>query len=362
MVRITHQIRVRIRQREDSTTQSTTKLKNFDDEALKEEEAVMDELEVLLKIGGTEVRVKCEKDATGKKLFDYVRDRYGLDRVKMVCKGKKILESDAVAGIPGKVIVMGTSRANVAEVETKQSDPTLRGFAAEDDREQRRKRETSTKHQDAEYKFCRFKASTWDAEELLKSLAQDVSPLMIEFHWTVGTLEEMTDVDRYAAKKKAENKDCSLLGYNENMGKAIYLRLRDDQGNFRQKDELIQILLHELCHCDFGVHNAAFFALYANVRSAYFKIHPRSSLGKVRTLADDPRSDADVVQTELISQAGNSAMAAGERASAALVAGAIDRVVPAPPDSSSEASIPSRDVLRHAAEKRQSSQQKKDSS
>ena len=59
-------------------------------------------------------------------------------------------------------------------------------------------------------------------------------------------------------QKEAEGGGGCLLGYNENGGARIFVRLRCQDGSFRDKDELMKTLLHELCHNVFGPHGAPF--------------------------------------------------------------------------------------------------------
>mmetsp|Transcript_15746 Transcript_15746/g.19241 ORF Transcript_15746/g.19241 Transcript_15746/m.19241 type:complete len:274 (-) Transcript_15746:1523-2344(-) len=224
-------------------------------------------------------------------------------------------------------MALGTSAAAVHEVQSKTSDPTLRGFDSEAAREEKRRQYTTNSfEQNAQYKFCKFKTIQrftsphyFEAEKLLKSLAQEVSFLLVKHKWVVGSLNEM-DPENDALFKKKE-KDCSLLGYNENAGKCIYLLLRTPDGAFRERDSLIQTLLHELCHNEVGPHNAAFFALYARLRSQYLTSKQnKTEKSRFVTLEDDTRSTEQVVADELRSESDNAAISQSERTSAAAVA------------------------------------------
>ena len=82
----------------------------------------------------------------------------------------------------------------------------------------------------------------------------------------VGRLEEMDPDDRLAAVTEKQRGGC-LLGYNQNGGQVIYLRLRQNERGqhsiaFRPYTELIDTLLHELCHNLSGPHNLVFWRLF----------------------------------------------------------------------------------------------------
>lgn len=64
------------------------------------------------------------------------------------------------------------------------------------------------------------------------------------------------------------------MGYNENYGARIYIRLRtDDLKRFRPYRELINTLLHELAHNVFGPHGTEFWTLFSSVKMTYLQCH-----------------------------------------------------------------------------------------
>ena len=69
--------------------------------------------------------------------------------------------------------------------------------------------------------------------------------------------------DQIMKKKQQEG---VFVRIQRNMGARIYVKLRQDDGSFNDRDALMKTLLHELCHNVVGPHNAVFFALYADVR------------------------------------------------------------------------------------------------
>lgn len=297
---------------------------------------------------GVEISTTLSSKDTAQKLFDYVVEEEGLDAstVKILGrKGKRVRPDELIESLDtsSRLIVMGSSRATVEAVASARSDPCLRSMDAEDERERRRRiRTESVATQDNTYKFCRFVVVErfvggatgphhFEALRLLHRLASDVNFLLQRYQWTVGALVEMDPTDdRLLKKKEAEGDGACLLGYNENAGSRIYVRLRADGGGFREYDDLAQTLLHELCHNAVGPHNAAFFALYADLRKAYLDrtsvAQPTSS---VHTLSSTRLADTKGrVEGELAREAANAAISPAERASAALVSSSLDSLLP----------------------------------
>ena len=87
----------------------------------------------------------------------------------------------------------------------------------------------------------------------------------------VGKLTEMDPDDRLAAVESKKRGGC-LLGYNENAGSCIFIRLRNpDGGNrFRPYTQLIDTLVHELAHNVAGPHETAFWCPIAPLPPSSF--------------------------------------------------------------------------------------------
>ena len=290
---------------------------------------------VTLSVSGADRRVKITENATAALLFDAVAGALDASTVKLLHKGKRLTRDDPLT--PGmRVLCLGTTTRQKQAIAAQRSDPTIRGFKAEAQREAARRGATEDLAQHPEYKFCRIEAvkrfdgrsgpHRFEAEKLLRSMASEVSEIMISHSWTVGGLIEMDPRDDQIMKKKQQEGGC-LLGYNENMGARIYVKLRQDDGSFNDRDALMKTLLHELCHNVVGPHNAVFFALYADVRAEHLAL-TRKATGRHRTLAD--ASTKETVARELASEAGNGALQGGERASAAFVANAVSMLPDAP--------------------------------
>jgi len=295
---------------------------------------------VTLSVSGADQRINITENATAALLFDAVAGALDASTVKLLHKGRRLARDDALT--PGmRVLCLGTTTQQKLSIAAQRSDPTIRGFKAEAQREAARRGAVDELQQHPEYKFCRIEAvkrfdgrtgpHRFEAEKLLKSMASEVSEIMVSHAWTVGGLLEMDPRDDQIMKKKQQEGGC-LLGYNENMGARIYVKLRQDDGSFNDRDALMKTLLHELCHNVVGPHNAVFFALYADVRAEHLAL-TRKATGRHRTLAD--ASAKEVVARELASEAGNGALQGGERASAAFIANAVaalpDAPVVAPP-------------------------------
>ncbi|TQS38509.1 hypothetical protein Golomagni_00985 [Golovinomyces magnicellulatus] len=94
---------------------------------------------------------------------------------------------------------------------------------------------------------------------LLKKVAYLVKPIMKARKWKIGTLAEFLPSEQ------------KLLGINMNHGERICLRLRYaiDQNNFLPFEQIIDVMLHELCHNVHGPHNTQFHALWDQLRTEY---------------------------------------------------------------------------------------------
>lgn len=94
---------------------------------------------------------------------------------------------------------------------------------------------------------------------ILKRVASVVKPIMRVREWRVGTLAEFYP------------QDANLLGLNTNHGEKIHLRLRypGDHSQFMPFENIVDTMLHELCHIVHGPHNQAFHALWDKLRDEH---------------------------------------------------------------------------------------------
>lgn len=98
-----------------------------------------------------------------------------------------------------------------------------------------------------------------EALHMLRKIGSMVKPIMRQRQWHVGTLAEFYP------------DQTNLLGLNINMGQKIQLRLRypGDRNQFLPIDQVLDTMLHELCHNVIGPHNQQFHALWDQLRDEH---------------------------------------------------------------------------------------------
>ncbi|PQE22678.1 hypothetical protein CJF31_00001601 [Rutstroemia sp. NJR-2017a BVV2] len=98
-----------------------------------------------------------------------------------------------------------------------------------------------------------------EALHTLRKISSLVKPIMRARSWRVGTLAEFYP------------DQTNLLGINENRGQKICLRLRypGDQNQFLPLEQVVDTMLHELCHNEIGPHNQQFHAMWDQLRKEY---------------------------------------------------------------------------------------------
>ncbi|EGD82602.1 hypothetical protein PTSG_03256 [Salpingoeca rosetta] len=118
------------------------------------------------------------------------------------------------------------------------------------------------------------------ALDLLKRLAADpnIYAIMKKHNWRVGILKEFAPSLETGIVGVT---DSCLLGYNQNKGQVIALRLRtDDFEGFRHYHVIIQTLLHELAHMVHSKHDRKFWDLFRQLRKEYDELHWTKSGGR----------------------------------------------------------------------------------
>ncbi|KAL2455503.1 zinc ion binding [Forsythia ovata] len=107
-----------------------------------------------------------------------------------------------------------------------------------------------------EIKALKRKPNEEEARKILERVAKQVQPIMHKHNWRVKLLSEFCP------------KNSALLGLNVGSGIHVKLRLRrpnrDDQ--FYPFNEILDTMLHELCHNVHGPHNASFYKLWDEIR------------------------------------------------------------------------------------------------
>ncbi|CAI8597919.1 unnamed protein product [Vicia faba] len=170
------------------------------------------------------------------------------------------------------ILMMGVSTNEVDEV-LKNAEANLR-IAGFDDEEKRLKQKishgprVSLKLPQGPYIFCEFRTleipglklnpPPSEALKRMHMLAADpgIVAIMNKHRWRVGIMTEMAPIGYVGVSPKC------ILGFNENHGDEISLRLRtDDFKGFRKYESIKKTLLHELAHMIYSEHDANFYAL-----------------------------------------------------------------------------------------------------
>ncbi|KAG9148816.1 hypothetical protein Leryth_024720 [Lithospermum erythrorhizon] len=107
-----------------------------------------------------------------------------------------------------------------------------------------------------EIKALKRKPKEEEAKKILQNIAKQVQPIMRKHSWRVKILSEFCP------------KNPRLLGLNVGAGIHVKLRLRrvnrDDE--FLHYDEILDTMLHELCHNAHAPHNSSFYKLWDEIR------------------------------------------------------------------------------------------------
>ncbi|TVY44583.1 DNA-dependent metalloprotease [Lachnellula occidentalis] len=109
-----------------------------------------------------------------------------------------------------------------------------------------------------------------EALQKLKKIASLVKPIIRARNWRVGVLAEFYPDDK------------NLLGINQNRGQKICLRLRypGDKDQFIPHEQVVDTMLHELAHNEIGPHNAAFHALWDQLRKEFDALMSKGYTGE----------------------------------------------------------------------------------
>ncbi|ESQ29872.1 hypothetical protein EUTSA_v100115890mg, partial [Eutrema salsugineum] len=107
-----------------------------------------------------------------------------------------------------------------------------------------------------EIKALKKKPREDEARNILDKVAKQVQPIMVRRKWRVKLLSEFCP------------KNPRLLGVNVNRGVQVKLRLRkvNHEGDFLSYHEILDTMLHELCHNAHAPHNASFYKLWDELR------------------------------------------------------------------------------------------------
>ncbi|KAI4247720.1 MAG: hypothetical protein L6R40_001306 [Gallowayella cf. fulva] len=111
----------------------------------------------------------------------------------------------------------------------------------------------------SEYQHEKSRPREAEALQILRKVASLVKPIMRQRSWRVGILTEFYPPEQ------------NLLGLNWNRGQKICLRLRypSDERQFLPLEEVVDTMLHELCHNVHGPHNETFHNLWNQLRDEH---------------------------------------------------------------------------------------------
>ena len=134
---------------------------------------------VAVKFKAQTVQVPVQQDTTAHDLFCAAVEALGIDRemfkVKLLHKGKPLAdkaEQLQTVKAGDKLLLLATPYDVIQKAATIKSDPTIRGFDAEDARAAFHLRESAKSDdvpspwqgpQDSQYRFCRFEPCTWQS-------------------------------------------------------------------------------------------------------------------------------------------------------------------------------------------------------
>ncbi|KAK9734931.1 hypothetical protein RND81_04G172200 [Saponaria officinalis] len=107
-----------------------------------------------------------------------------------------------------------------------------------------------------EIKVLKRKSKQDESRNILERIAKQVQPIMLKHNWRVKLLSEM-----FPKRKQ-------LLGLNVGRGIEVKLRLRrpNNELEFIPFNQVLDTMLHELCHNAHGPHNASFYKLWDQLR------------------------------------------------------------------------------------------------
>ncbi|PPE00470.1 hypothetical protein GOBAR_DD02483 [Gossypium barbadense] len=111
-------------------------------------------------------------------------------------------------------------------------------------------------HKVWEIKALKRKPGEEAAKIILEKIAKQVQPIMRKHKWRVKLLSEFCP------------NNPALLGLNVGAGIHVKLRLRrpNRDWDFYPFDQVLDTMLHELCHNAHGPHNASFYKLWDELR------------------------------------------------------------------------------------------------
>ncbi|KAJ9568559.1 hypothetical protein OSB04_004525 [Centaurea solstitialis] len=111
-----------------------------------------------------------------------------------------------------------------------------------------------------------------EAREILEKVAKQVQPIMRKRKWKVKILSEFCPPNP------------ALLGLNIDGGAEVKVRLRrqNNEWDFFPYEQILDTMLHELCHNQFGPHNSDFYNLLEEIRKECEELMAKGITGSGR--------------------------------------------------------------------------------
>lgn len=141
-----------------------------------------------------------------------------------------------------------------------------------------------------------------DARQILEKVAKQVQPIMRKHKWKVRILSEFCPANP------------SLLGINIGGGAEVKLRLRrpNREWEFFPYEQILDTMLHELCHNEYGPHNADFYKLWDEIRKESEELMAKGITGTGKGFDLPGRRLGGFSRQPPLSQLRQSALAAAE--------------------------------------------------
>ena len=225
----------------------------------------------VLTINGTEFR--SEQDL---QILEAKQTYFGTSQVKFIFKGKVLqddlslsdyFEQDVVA----KVMLVKSTQS---ELERQQE---LKDKQSRASKNYQRALNSRPKHNETSMGYCKLIeplngfSDIEKARVLLAKIRDDagIKLIMKNREWRVTRLIELHPNEK------------TILGYNQNKGQIIALRLRlDDLSGFRDYSSIIKVMLHELAHMIFSEHDQHFHALDRLLNQEYARYSKKHIMGE----------------------------------------------------------------------------------
>lgn len=216
-----------------------------------------------------------ENNDAGAEKIGIERDSARSEAIKVIWKGKRLdstraeEQDQSIAVFFGieitspavKLIILSTSKESILDLEARKRrhDQALHNYHKA--LLTRPKHEITTAGYARKIEVLGEFSDHLQAREILMKVRDDpsIKQIMKTREWRIGSLIELHP-----------HRDSTILGYNQNRGMVIALRLRTDAlDGFRSYSAIIKVMLHELAHMIFSEHDGNFHALDRELNQDY---------------------------------------------------------------------------------------------